>query len=230
MSSNPFDPTKPGEYNDWKYHGQKYGNWGGFENTTHYQSAKPFSSPNPSRGIFDSGTQNGSTFSNAQPTSFFRPAAASSPGRYTGSGTYSGNGSSGLLGKIMGFGVLALILIGIFGSSKKDKTTTDSSSAQQAAVLSSSAEDQRWPDGAVLLHPGNWVRAHIINVESGDTLTLRSGPSMNSGVVAKIPADANDVVVFTSDWEPNGRTRWYRATWRGYRGYLGSGFIAANSN
>ena len=50
---NPHDPCKPGGYTDWKDHAQKYGDWGGFQNTSHFGSAKPFTLPpaqNPTYG------------------------------------------------------------------------------------------------------------------------------------------------------------------------------------
>ena len=98
-------------------------------------------------------------------------------------------------------------------------------------MIAVSSENQKWPDGTVVHYPTKWVRAHLVHIPPADpTLNLHTRPSMKSTVVAKIPADANDVVVFTSDWEPNGKTRWYRSMWGDHRGYLGGGFIEFDSN
>jgi hypothetical protein len=68
---NPHDPTKPGGYTDWKDHAQKYGDWGGFQNTTHFGSAKPFTLPpaqNPTYGS-SGNTSLGSTVPYSSPNS-----------------------------------------------------------------------------------------------------------------------------------------------------------------
>jgi hypothetical protein len=153
------------------------------------------------------------------------PINSGSGGYYAGGHSSSVSGVFSFLGKIIGFGFLVLIVLGIIGNSNKTTPQTPAPGQNTA----STAEDQKWPDGTLPADPTKWMRAHPINLAPADpSLKLRPGPGMKTGLLVKIPANANDIIVFTSDWVPNGPTQWYRAIWRGYRGYVGGGFIQAN--
>ncbi len=79
----------------------------------------------------------------------------------------------------------------------------------------------KWPDGRKLLHPDQFVRTRIVNVDANDTLKLRSGPGTSFRVVAEIPADETNITAFNYDQIWDGDTWWCPVEWRGLRGYVG---------
>jgi hypothetical protein len=160
------------------------------------------------------------------------PISSGSGGYYAGSRSYSsGTGFFSFLGKIIrfaftiiGFGILALIVYAILGTSNTNTPPNNSGPAQP--TVSSEA----WPDGTVVHYPTKWVWAHPVKIPAADPeLKLHTGPNMKTPVVVEIPAAANDIVLLTAESVPNGPTKWFRAIWAGHRGYVGGGFIEANS-
>jgi len=79
----------------------------------------------------------------------------------------------------------------------------------------------KWPDGRKLLHPDQFVRTRVVNVDANDTLKLRSGPGTSFKVVAEIPAGETNITAFNYDQIWDGDTWWCPVEWRGLRGYVG---------
>ena len=79
----------------------------------------------------------------------------------------------------------------------------------------------KWPDGRKLLHPDQFVRTRVVNVDANDTLKLRSGPGTSFRVVAEITADETNITAFNYDQVWDGDTWWCPVEWRGLRGYVG---------
>jgi len=79
----------------------------------------------------------------------------------------------------------------------------------------------KWPDGRKLLHPDQFVRTRVVNVDANDTLKLRSGPGTSFRIVAEIPADETNITAFNYDQIWDGDTWWCPVEWRGLRGYVG---------
>jgi hypothetical protein len=84
----------------------------------------------------------------------------------------------------------------------------------------------KWPDGRKLLHPDQFVRTRVINVDANDTLKLRSGPGTSFRIVAEIPADETNITAFNYDQIWDGvDTYWVPVEWRGIRGYVGRSYL-----
>jgi S1-C subfamily serine protease len=79
----------------------------------------------------------------------------------------------------------------------------------------------KWPDGRKLLHPDQFVRTRVVDVDANDTLKLRSGPGTSFRIVAEIPADETNITAFNYDQIWDGDTWWCPVEWRGLRGYVG---------
>ncbi len=79
----------------------------------------------------------------------------------------------------------------------------------------------KWPDGRKLLHPDQFVRTRVVNVDANDTLKLRSGPGTSFRVVAEIPAGETNITAFNYDQIWDGDTWWCPVEWRSLRGYVG---------
>ncbi len=78
----------------------------------------------------------------------------------------------------------------------------------------------KWPDGRTLLHPDQFVRTRVVNVDANDTLKLRSGPGTSFRIVAEIPADETNITAFNYDQIWDGDTYWVMVEWRGKLGYV----------
>jgi S1-C subfamily serine protease len=90
-----------------------------------------------------------------------------------------------------------------------------------ASTQPPTASGVKWPDGRKLLHPDQFVRTRVVNVDANDTLKLRSGPGTSFGVLAKIPADETNITAFNQDQVWDGDTWWCPVEWKGLRGYVG---------
>jgi S1-C subfamily serine protease len=90
-----------------------------------------------------------------------------------------------------------------------------------ASIQRPTAIGAKWPDGRKLLHPDQFVRTRVVNVDANDTLKLRSGPGTSFRVVAEIPAGETNVTAFNYDQIWDGDTWWCPVEWRGLRGYVG---------
>jgi hypothetical protein len=88
--------------------------------------------------------------------------------------------------------------------------------------VTGAAIETKWPDGRTLLHPDQFVKTCVVNVEANDTLKLRSGPGTSFRVLARIPADETNVTAYNYDQVWDGvDTYWVPVEWRGIRGYVG---------
>jgi S1-C subfamily serine protease len=83
----------------------------------------------------------------------------------------------------------------------------------------------KWPDGRKLLHPDQFVRTRVVNVEANDTLKLRSGPGTSFKVLAEIPAAETDIIAFNYDQVWDGDTYWCPVEWKGLCGYVGRNYL-----
>jgi Bacterial SH3 domain len=79
-----------------------------------------------------------------------------------------------------------------------------------------------------LIHPGHFIKAHVINVSPGDTLALRSGPGSHFEPITRIPANGTDITAFDHDNVWDGDSYWYPVVWHGLRGYVGRHYLAAD--
>ncbi len=89
------------------------------------------------------------------------------------------------------------------------------------SIQTPTAIGAKWPDGRKLLHPDQFVRTRVVNVDANDTLKLRSGPGTSFRIVAEIPADETNITAFNYDQIWDGDTWWCPVEWRGLRGYVG---------
>ncbi len=64
----------------------------------------------------------------------------------------------------------------------------------------------------------------IINVKSWDSLNLRSEPGVKSGVIAKIPANA-DSISLLGEKVAVGETLWVKINWQGKQGWVSQYFL-----
>jgi len=64
----------------------------------------------------------------------------------------------------------------------------------------------------------------IINVESWDTLNLRSAPGVKSEVVAKIPANAESILLLGIEVSV-GKTVWVKINWQGKKGWVSQYYL-----
>ncbi len=96
-----------------------------------------------------------------------------------------------------------------------------SSESIRDAIAKSAVVTAKWPDGRKLLHPDQFVRTRVVNVDANDTLKLRSGPGTSFRIVAEIPADETNITAFNYDQIWDGDTWWCPVEWRGLRGYVG---------
>jgi hypothetical protein len=87
--------------------------------------------------------------------------------------------------------------------------------------ITGTAIEAKWPDGRKILHPDQFIRTRVVNVEANDTLKLRSGPGTSFKVLAEIPADETNITAFNYDQIWDGDTWWCPVEWRGLRGYVG---------
>ena len=85
--------------------------------------------------------------------------------------------------------------------------------------------EAKWPDGRKILHPDQFVRTRVVNVEANDTLKLRSGPGTSFKVLAEIPADETNITAFNYDQVWDGDTYWCPVEWKGLRGYVGRSYL-----
>lgn len=88
--------------------------------------------------------------------------------------------------------------------------------------------NSRWPDGRILAHLDHSLRMHVVNVNAGDTLKLRSGPGTVFNTIAEIPANGGGIITFDEDRVWDSDTWWYPVEWQGYRGYVGRRYLEAN--
>jgi Bacterial SH3 domain len=79
----------------------------------------------------------------------------------------------------------------------------------------------KWPDGRKLLHPDQFVKVPVVNVDTNDTLKLRSGPGTSFTIIGAIPANETEITAFSEDQVWDGDTWWCPVEWRGIRGYVG---------
>jgi hypothetical protein len=91
--------------------------------------------------------------------------------------------------------------------------------------IAGTAVEAKWPDGRKLLHPGQFVRTRVVNVEANDTLKLRSGPGTSFKVLAEIPADETDITAFNYDQVWDGDSYRCPVEWKGLRGYVGRSYL-----
>ena len=89
------------------------------------------------------------------------------------------------------------------------------------SIQTPTAIGAKWPDGRKLLHPDQFVRTRVVNVDANDTLKLRSGPGTSFRIVAEIPADETNITAFNYDQIWDGDSWWCPVEWRGLRGYVG---------
>lgn len=136
MTWNPHDPTKPGEFNSWKLHAEKYGDLGVGRGTTH----KSYISKPSGGGGWGGWGSSGSSTSSSAPSSYSSPAVSSGvPTRIGGGGGYLGGGggsrsySSGGGGGAAAFwgvvGFIGLIALGAGGSGKHEASSPSASTA-----------------------------------------------------------------------------------------------------
>ena len=154
MTYNPYDPTKPGEYNSWKLHADTYGNTGVGQGTTH-----EFGLNKPSGGGWSWGGPSSSASSSAPSYSSAAGFSSSSSRSYGGSSGGSGYGGGGSRSYSRSSGgssafwwvVGVIVLLGVFGGGG-GKQATDSSakaSTSDAAPTSDAptALPGAWYDG-----------------------------------------------------------------------------------
>jgi len=114
------------------------------------------------------------------------------------------------------------------GPSVSVATPTPGSLAVAAPIpqVTVRAIEAKWPDGRKLLHPDQFVKTRVVNVEANDTLKLRSGPGTSFRVLAKIPADETNITAYNYDQVWDGvDTYWVPVEWRGIRGYVGRSYL-----
>lgn len=151
--SNPFNPTKPGQFNDWALHVEKYGDLGAGRGTTH----ESFISNSNSSGVGwgHSGASTSSpTYSSAAPayasSSIVAPiASARSYGGYSGGGGYSAaGGSSSGAGWFVGIAaviaIIALANSGHDGKKSAATSTADRAASMPAAWHNGKADRDTW--------------------------------------------------------------------------------------
>jgi hypothetical protein len=86
----------------------------------------------------------------------------------------------------------------------------------------------RWPDGRIIVRPDHSLGTHVVNVNAGDTLKLRSGPGTVFNIIAEIPANGGGIKAFDEDRVWDSDTWWYPVEWQGRRGYVGRRYLEAN--
>ena len=105
-------------------------------------------------------------------------------------------------------------------------TSTPSPTPVPAPTAAQASVSATWPDGRILGHRDHSVSTYVVNVKTGDTLKLRSGPGTMSSILAEIPAGGTGISAFDQDRIWDGDTWWYPIEWNGFRGYVGRRFLA----
>jgi hypothetical protein len=182
MTWNPHDPTKPGGYTDWVDHGNKYGNWGGFGDTTHKPSSS--SAPTSSWTSPSNSSSISSSYGSGSPTTTIGSALASpisTISRSLGGGTgglfdrgYRSGTFRQKVGRTIGLLFCAAILFGAYDNWAHQSTPGESYTSASAPVSKLSHDLATWITG--------------LNPNYSELLSVVSRAELCAGVVSAVSA------------------------------------------